>query len=163
MFILSYFEDKTHDSSKARHCTAQCGMRQGNAEATEALLILILIQLQQKRFCFLHQGQFSTGFFYFPTSVSAAADGAFTSEKISKSYTLPLRSSSRSKLDGLLGGGQATQNETPGKRGAPIYLTWVILSNHHSSQTARHAFSVFFFSILVGQPPFPVGQPGQYR
>ena len=30
--------------------------------------------------------------------------------------------------------------------GAPIYSTWVILSNHHPSQTARHSFSVFFFN-----------------
>ena len=29
--------------------------------------------------------------------------------------------------------------------GAPIYHTWVILSNHHPSETARHSFSVFFF------------------
>ena len=39
--------------------------------------------------------------------------------------------------------------------GAPIYHIWVILSNHHPSQTASHSFSVFF-SIPVGQPPIPV-------
>ena len=39
---------------------------------------------------------------------------------------------------------------------APIYHTWVILSNHHPSQTARHSFFCFCFSISVGQPPLPV-------
>ena len=36
--------------------------------------------------------------------------------------------------------------------GAPIYHTWVVLSNNHPSQTARHSFSGFFFQFRLANP-----------
>ena len=44
-------------------------------------------------------------------------------------------------------------------QGAPIYHTWVILSNHHPSQTARHSFSVLFFQFRLANHQFRFANP----